>query len=74
MRRDGRHVGCGHGRFENACAYRLDQEGRHIEIVADGTTIATSTAFDMTVRIRVELDGAPFFERSWREEIPRDLA
>ena len=63
----------GTGRFENACDYRLDQDGRHIVVIADGTTDASATAFDMRVGIRVELDGAPFFARTWHEEIPRDL-
>jgi putative CocE/NonD family hydrolase len=63
----------GTGRFENACEYRLDQDGHRIVVVADGTTIATESAFDWNVRVRVELDGAPFFEREWRERIPRDL-
>ena len=31
----------GHGRFENACEYRLDRDGRQVDIVADGTTVAT---------------------------------
>ena len=63
----------GHGRFENACEYRLDKDGHRIVVRADGTTAATPSAFQMDVRIRVELDGEPFFERDWREEIPRDL-
>jgi putative CocE/NonD family hydrolase len=63
----------GEGRFENACEYRLDHEGRRVVVIADGTTVATTTAFEMDVTIRVELDGAPFFARSWREVVPRDL-
>jgi uncharacterized protein len=63
----------GRGRFENACEYRLDKDGRRIVVVADGTTIATETAFDMQAGVRVDLDGERFFEREWREEIPRDL-
>ena len=63
----------GHGRFENACEYRLYKDGHRIVVIADGTTVATASAFEMDVRIRVELDGAPFFERDWREEIARDL-
>jgi putative CocE/NonD family hydrolase len=63
----------GRGRFENACEYRLDRDGRRVAVVADGTTIATEDALDMAVGIRVELDGEPFFERSWHEVIPRDL-
>jgi putative CocE/NonD family hydrolase len=63
----------GAGRFENTCEYRLKRDGRRIEIVADGTTVASQTAFDMAVGIRVTLDGEPFFERHWHEEIARDL-
>ncbi len=63
----------GTGRFENACEYRLDKDGRRIVVVADGTTIATESAFDWNVRVRVELDESPFFEREWREKIGRDL-
>jgi uncharacterized protein len=63
----------GHGRFENACEYRLYRDGRRIVVAADGTTVASDGSFDMTVGIRVDLDGERFFERRWREEIPRDL-
>jgi hypothetical protein len=63
----------GAGRFENRCEYRLDRQGHRIVVVADGTTIADAATFDMRVGIRVELDGASFFEREWRETIPRDL-
>jgi putative CocE/NonD family hydrolase len=63
----------GDGSFENACEYRLDQAGHAIVVIADGATVASSTAFDMRVGIRVELDGAPFFERAWHEVIARDL-
>lgn len=63
----------GRGRFENACAYRLDRDGRKIDIVADGTTAATEEAFEMDVAIRVDLDGERFFARDWHEVIPRDL-
>jgi putative CocE/NonD family hydrolase len=63
----------GEGRFENACEYRLEQEGHRIVVVADGTTIASAADFDMRVGIKVELDGAPFFERAWHEVVARDL-
>jgi hypothetical protein len=63
----------GDGRFENACEYRLEREGHRVIAVADGVTIAGADAFDMTVGLRVELDGAPFFERAWHEVVPRDL-
>jgi len=63
----------GVGRFENAVEYRLDRDGHLIVITADGTTAATGDAFDWTANLQVELDGERFFERSWRETIPRDL-
>ena len=63
----------GAGRFENECTYRLVQGDHAIDVVADGTTIATPDQLDMAVGLRVVLDGAPFFERSWREVIARDL-
>jgi putative CocE/NonD family hydrolase len=63
----------GTGRFENACEYRLDANGHRIVVIADGATIATESAFDMAVRLRIELDGESFFDRAWRERIPRDL-
>lgn len=63
----------GDGRFENACEYRLDRDGHLVVVTADGVTVAGATAFDMTAGLRVELDGAPFFERGWQKVIPRDL-
>ena len=63
----------GRGRFWNECAYRLERDGRTVDIRAEGTTVASETAFEMDVSIRVDLDGDRFFERFRRELIPRDL-
>jgi hypothetical protein len=63
----------GRGRFENTCEYRLDRDGRKVDIVADGTTVATEEALEMDVSIRVDVDGDRFFERAWHEVIRRDL-
>jgi putative CocE/NonD family hydrolase len=63
----------GTGRFANTCEYRLRRGGLDAFVVADGTTVAHAAAFEMTVHLRVELDGAPWFERSWGERIARDL-
>ena len=63
----------GEGRFENTCEYVLERDGHRVVVVARGTTVATQKAFEMDVAITVELDGAPFFDRAWREVIPRDL-
>lgn len=63
----------GEGRFENACEYRLEREGRRVVVIADGTIGASETTFEMVAHVRVDLDDEPFFERSWHEAIPRDL-
>jgi uncharacterized protein len=60
------------GRFENACEYRLERDGSVVRVRAGGTTVASAGDFDMRVRLRVELDGEPFFERRWHEVIERD--
>ncbi len=44
-----------------------------IEIRAVSTQTSTATDFDLAVRLEVDLDGERFFERSWRETIPREL-
>jgi uncharacterized protein len=44
-----------------------------IEIRAASTQTSTATEFDLAVRLEVDVDGERFFERSWREEIPRHL-
>jgi hypothetical protein len=63
----------GAGRFVNACEYRLERAGQRIVVLADGGIETSTTAFDMTAHLKVDLDGELFFERTWREEIPRDL-
>jgi uncharacterized protein len=63
----------GRGRFENACAYRLDRDGHQVDIVAGGTTVATEDALEWDVWINVDLDGVRFFDREWHEVILRDL-
>jgi hypothetical protein len=63
----------GRGRFENTCVYRLDQDGAHVEVEADGVTEAGPGAFEMDVRLDVRLGGEAFFARRQHESIPRDL-
>jgi len=63
----------GRGRFANECVYRLRQDGVEVDVVANGVTLAELDRFDMEVRLDVRLDGRPFFERTQRETIPRDL-
>ncbi|MFH0750749.1 MAG: CocE/NonD family hydrolase [Chloroflexota bacterium] len=59
---------------EGRAFYRLVYpEGRLI--TADGSLVVRSTAADFDVRIDLSVaeDGAPVFEQTWKERIPRDL-
>jgi uncharacterized protein len=62
-----------HARMANRVVYRLDQDGRRIDVRAAGETTSTETDFRMTVELEVDLDGEPFFRRAWDETIPRRL-
>ncbi len=53
--------------------YRWTDAGRAIEIRARSLQTSDVDAFDISVDLEVTLDGTPFFDRSWRERIPRDL-
>ena len=63
----------GAGHAENTCEYRLTRDGVEIAVIADGVTTATADTIEMAGSLRVRLDGEPFYERAWREPIPRDL-
>jgi hypothetical protein len=62
-----------HARMANEVHYWLDQDGRRIDIRADGETTSTETDFRMTVHLAVDLEDQPFFARDWEETIPRRL-
>ncbi len=62
-----------HARMHNEVVYRLREDGSEIRIEASGTIRTTETDFHMNVGLRVTLDDAPFFERSWLESVPRRL-
>ena len=53
--------------------YRWWEHDHTIEIRARSTQSSDETAFDLTVDLEVDLDGASFFTRRWEERIPRDL-
>jgi hypothetical protein len=44
-----------------------------IEIRARSHQTSTAEAFELTVRLEVDVDGARLFERTWAESIPRRL-
>jgi hypothetical protein len=60
-------------RMHNEVVYRLRGDDSEILIEANGTTRTTATDFHMEVGLKVTLDGASFFERDWKETIPRRL-
>jgi hypothetical protein len=62
-----------HARMHNEVVYRLQEDGTEIRIEASGTVRSTVSDFHMSVGLSVTIDGAPFFERSWLETIPRRL-
>jgi hypothetical protein len=53
--------------------YRWWELDHTIEIRARSTQASDATAFDLSVDLEVDLDGASFFARRWEERIPRDL-
>jgi len=53
--------------------HRSTDDGRAIEIRARSVQTSDAEAFDLTVHLTVDLDGARFFERTWHERIPREL-
>ncbi len=62
-----------HARLDSDVVYRWTVDGFDIDIGAQGEIASDEGAFDVRVRLDVRLDGEPFFEREWREAIPRNL-
>jgi hypothetical protein len=62
-----------HHRLDQQVEYRLIQDGADIRVRSSGTLRSDAQVFDLTLRLTVELDGAPFFARDWNEQIPRVL-
>jgi hypothetical protein len=60
-------------RLDSEVVYRYSVDGHAIDIAAEGMIASDAGAFDVRVRLGVSLDGEPFFERAWREVIPRNL-
>jgi hypothetical protein len=53
--------------------YDYEVDGHAIAIRANGDITSDAGTFDVRVALDVRLDGEPFFEREWREAIPRTL-
>ena len=62
-----------HARLDSDVIYRWAGDGFAIDVRAEGVIASDEGAFDVRVALAVRLDGEPFFEREWRERIPRNL-
>ena len=62
-----------HARMRTEVAYRLDQDGRSISVLANGLMTSTETTFELGLELEVSLDGQPFHRGQWTETIPRRL-
>ncbi len=53
--------------------YRWHEHAFDTEIRARSTQTSDASAFDLAVELEVDVDGEPFFRRTWRESIERRL-
>jgi putative CocE/NonD family hydrolase len=53
--------------------YRWHDHESETEIRAHSVQTSDAETFDLSVALEVDVDGEPFFRRSWRESIPRRL-
>ncbi len=60
-------------RLEADVVYRWGETGHAIEIRATSRQTSDADAFELSVDLEVDLDGARFFERAWHERIARQL-
>ncbi len=59
--------------LDTRVVYRWREREFATEIVALGTITSDANAFDVDLDLRVTVDDAPFFGRTWHERIPRHL-
>jgi hypothetical protein len=62
-----------HASLASDVVYRWTGDGAGVDIRAVGGIESDAEAFDVRVALTVQLDDEPFFEREWRERIPRRL-
>jgi putative CocE/NonD family hydrolase len=60
-------------RLDSDVVYRYSVDGVEADIRATGGITSDEGSFEVRVALAVRLDGEPFFEREWRETIPRNL-
>ena len=59
--------------LEADVVYRWREHEYETEIRARSTQRSDADAFDLAVDLEVDVDGEPFFRRTWQERIPRRL-
>jgi putative CocE/NonD family hydrolase len=59
--------------LDSDVVYRYAIDGHDVDIRAAGMVASDAAGFDVRVRLAVQLDDVPFFEREWQETIPRNL-
>jgi len=62
-----------HAQLVNEVDYQLNERSCHTDIHASGSIRATATDFHIDVELQVKLNGQPFFQKAWRESVPRML-
>ena len=62
-----------HASLDSDVVYRWSGLGSEVDIRATGQIASEAEAFEVSVALDVQLDGAPFFARAWQERIPRRL-
>jgi putative CocE/NonD family hydrolase len=61
-----------HTTLFNRVDYELEQDGRKVVVRSTGTVESDHDTLTSDLKLEVELDGEPFFSRSWTERIPRN--
>jgi len=62
-----------HTRLSTEVVYRWSTPDADAAIRATAEVTSDAAAFDVAIDLDVQLDGEPFFGRSWRERVPRRL-
>ncbi len=62
-----------HATLDADVVYRWHDHNVQTEIRARSTQTSDAEAFHLTIELEVEVDGEPFFRRTWREDIERRL-
>ncbi len=62
-----------HASLSADVVYRWHEHTFDTEIRARSQQTSDASGFDLHVELEVDLDGEPFFRRTWRERIPRRL-